>query len=819
MPVPPWVSSRRSILPAIPRRPVGALLAALSICAAAIGPALASPLPGADLAPTPVSHIVISEVMTGGASASDEFVELYNPSGTEQALDGLELVYVTASGATLTRKAAWDAGTPPLLPGAHLLVGNEAGAYAVLADTTYANGLAATGGSVALRVAGASDAIDAVGWGTAVSAWLEGTPAVAPSSGASLERLPGGPLGSGQDTDDNAADFVILATPDPQNRLSAPVPDTTSPSPSPTATVTPAPTAEPTAQATNSPTQTPMPPTPSPTPTSTPVPTSSPSPSVAPSPTTSPTPTPSASPAIVSIAEARALPDGSVVTIAGVALTDSAFSEGGGYIADATAGVAVLLSDGAFARGETVTVTGAIGDRYAQRTLRSDGAHVAIGNPGVEPAAIPTATGGIGEETEGGLVVISGLVVGAGTQLSSGTAFDLDDGTGAVRVLVGPATGIDTSGWAPGVALRVTGIVGQRDSSGTGTAGYRVQPRDAADVEVLPESSPSPSATPNGSPTPAPSGSSAPVVSIAAARDAGTGTDVKIRGVVTMGSGVIDPTSAVVQDASGGMLVRIDDDLARLVRGRLVELVGTRSTRSGMLTVRVDTAPTVLGDPGEPRATSRATGAISEQDEAQLVVVAGTITSSVLRSTANNVSFTVDDGSGDIRVVLLARAGIPATGLAKGVHLVVRGVVGQETSGAQPERGYRIWPRDRDDLQIAPLPVLGGSEPTVGTGGGNAVPSSPVPGDVSARSTMVAPVLGIDAPAATLDSAPAALQRQASTEPLASSAAATSRAIAVLFLGLAALVLIVVAGWQLGVAARLRERWASAPPGLDGEEG
>ena len=53
-----------------------------------------------------VGHLVVSEVMTGGTSASDEFIELYNPTAGELPLEGLELVYVTATGATVTRKAA-----------------------------------------------------------------------------------------------------------------------------------------------------------------------------------------------------------------------------------------------------------------------------------------------------------------------------------------------------------------------------------------------------------------------------------------------------------------------------------------------------------------------------------------------------------------------------------------------------------------------------------------------------------------------------------------------------------------------------------------
>src|SRR5688500_13714116 len=52
----------------------------------------------------PVSAgLLVSEVVTGGASASDEFVEIYNASLDSLDLGGLELVYVTSSGSTVTR--------------------------------------------------------------------------------------------------------------------------------------------------------------------------------------------------------------------------------------------------------------------------------------------------------------------------------------------------------------------------------------------------------------------------------------------------------------------------------------------------------------------------------------------------------------------------------------------------------------------------------------------------------------------------------------------------------------------------------------------
>ena len=46
----------------------------------------------------PSTGLLVSEVVTGGASASDEFVEIYNAVGAAIDLGGLELVYVTSTG-------------------------------------------------------------------------------------------------------------------------------------------------------------------------------------------------------------------------------------------------------------------------------------------------------------------------------------------------------------------------------------------------------------------------------------------------------------------------------------------------------------------------------------------------------------------------------------------------------------------------------------------------------------------------------------------------------------------------------------------------
>ena len=246
--------------------------------------------------PWPLSTLVVSEVQTGGASASDEFVEVANQGAGPLDLAGLELVYATASGSTVTRKATWTTSTI-LGPGRRVLVANAAGTYAAVADLTFSGGFAATGGAIAIRVVGA-ETVDAVGWGDASSSFVEGTAAAAPPAGSSLERAPGGLAGNGTDTNDNLGDWFVQGAPSPQG-LGAPAVPAPEPSSSPTPSATP--TIPPSPLPTSTPTVTPAPtsspslaPTPAPTPTPTPVPTPAPTPTATPTPTPTPTaiPTP-----------------------------------------------------------------------------------------------------------------------------------------------------------------------------------------------------------------------------------------------------------------------------------------------------------------------------------------------------------------------------------------------------------------------------------------------------------------------------------------------------------------------------------------------
>ncbi len=145
--------------------------------------------------------VVINELMTAGATAYDEFIELYNPGGCAVPLGGWKLGYRAQNG-----NAA-----PPILtfePGSSI----PAKAYLVIArpefsgkkdvTITSSTSMAVDSGQVGLED-DKGTLVDAVGYGTATGAYVEGKPAPSPDTSGSIARK-----SNGVDTNDNAADFA-----------------------------------------------------------------------------------------------------------------------------------------------------------------------------------------------------------------------------------------------------------------------------------------------------------------------------------------------------------------------------------------------------------------------------------------------------------------------------------------------------------------------------------------------------------------------------------------------------------------------------------
>lgn len=229
------------------------------------------------------THLVISEVQVAGVAAGNDFIELYNPTSTEVSLDGLRLGKRSSSGTTSASIVAFAADETVPAHGYYLWCNTTLNI--VLSCDRNTSATVADNNSVALidgPLSGGS-VVDALTFGTVASPLGEGTSLVAPTASSSVERKAnsistsasmgtGGAdefEGNGEDSNNNAADFVSRAISQPQNSLSsAEIPVT--PTPTPTEAPTPSPTPEPSASPTPSPT---IEPRATPTPTLTPTPT------------------------------------------------------------------------------------------------------------------------------------------------------------------------------------------------------------------------------------------------------------------------------------------------------------------------------------------------------------------------------------------------------------------------------------------------------------------------------------------------------------------------------------------------------------------
>lgn len=167
------------------------------------------------------NHILISEIATSGPGGNDdEFIELYNPTGSPVAIGGWEIrrsdgdmnpdfTSIVPSGVSIGANE-------------YFLITHDSVRVALSADAWYSSGTMDSGAGVALLTAGGVE-VDAVGTGPVPwkdgsgSLYGEGTylPPMSGSVEQSYERKSG--IGNCIDTDDNSADFFHnMTTRNPQ---------------------------------------------------------------------------------------------------------------------------------------------------------------------------------------------------------------------------------------------------------------------------------------------------------------------------------------------------------------------------------------------------------------------------------------------------------------------------------------------------------------------------------------------------------------------------------------------------------------------------
>ena len=177
--------------------------------------------PAPPAAPTGEPSVLISEVLTGIEGNNNiEFIELTN-TGTEAPFDlkGWSIWYKLADGQDEVIVIRWtDHALVP--PQGHYVLGRLGYEIGITPDTIFETPMVHPKGGLQLRMTDGT-VVDSLAWGDGPADFAEGTLAPAPENGSSLERTPGGEAGNFVDTNDNAADFIINAAPNPQNTGSA----------------------------------------------------------------------------------------------------------------------------------------------------------------------------------------------------------------------------------------------------------------------------------------------------------------------------------------------------------------------------------------------------------------------------------------------------------------------------------------------------------------------------------------------------------------------------------------------------------------------
>jgi hypothetical protein len=178
------------------------------------------------------THLVISEVRSRGASAADEYIELFNPTANDIVLSVAWKVEARSSSA-VGYTSRWTGDGSKSIPahGHFLIVGtgyasppNPAGDDPMSTGITDASSIRLTqAGVVVDAVCYATDAATSAALQAAGYA-CEGAPLINADATKSIERKPGAPLGNCVDTDVNTSDFAVGAASSPQDRLSNPTP-------------------------------------------------------------------------------------------------------------------------------------------------------------------------------------------------------------------------------------------------------------------------------------------------------------------------------------------------------------------------------------------------------------------------------------------------------------------------------------------------------------------------------------------------------------------------------------------------------------------
>ena len=323
---------------------------------------------------------------------------------------------------------------------------------------------------------------------------------------------------------------------------------------------------------------------------------------------------------------------------------------------------------------------------------------VVIGSGGL-PTPVSVTSHGIDESSEGLLAKSGGTVILVERRTGGAFSVTVRDDEGTAQVYVHAELGLDAASIQRGQHLVVTGIVGQRASGAGAADGYRLWPRDGADIEA------SVSAPPTATPRPDPGrpGGQSPRgrPPRARIRDAAPGESLTIVGTVTSAAGFIDSEGrrVTVEDSSGAILVRYPDGAAPARVGTVIRASGEVGTWYDGRQLEAEEAPRRLRQRSAvPTILHRPP---DESDEWQLVAVTVRVLD-VERDGDTWRAETTLGAAGDLPIVGLAGSGTSADGLEAGRAARIIGIVKRAHPSASDQR-FGIAPRSGHDIELGQL--------------------------------------------------------------------------------------------------------------------
>jgi DNA/RNA endonuclease YhcR with UshA esterase domain len=379
--------------------------------------------------------------------------------------------------------------------------------------------------------------------------------------------------------------------------------------------------------------------------------------------------------------EARDMPVGMRMFVVGIALNDAfTFGDSTVHVADTLGSLRAIRSGpGSYGASDSIRLRGAIATRNGQPVLDLDRTVPAV----LAPAELPirdTVTTAVAANANGGLldaalVQVDSARVGQSTTVGNDLVFTIDDGTGALELVLDGDIGFNLGPFlVPGAYLNVTGLLVPTDS---GT--WQLKPRGEVDVDLI-----------------------IPLLSIAAARTRPAGEIVFVDGIVLNEWDTFGDSTLHISDTSAalrGVQVRRSTTFP----GDSIRFIGTLATRNGQPVL--DRATVFFLDRvGEPDPVTVTTAAAASANGGTLDAALVKIDSARISDTATvNGDFVaaIEDGTGQLELVLdgditfnLGSFFVP------GAIVEVTGVLVPTGSGT-----WQIKPRSELDVELT-VPLI-----------------------------------------------------------------------------------------------------------------